>query len=200
MHWQKPAMTTFAENMDSLMTQRGMSLHRLARAVHYDVGYLCKIKNGQKPPSRWMATLVDDALSVDGSLIALAPFVGDSPLRGYTEGDSQEEGDAALRRDAFGGHWHTGHHRGFALADRLKLYRHVLGRSSTNVLYHKPISLADAFVPGSQDGARDGTSYGRHKLNNILLQAGTNLGSQVLVRSVAPDQAPLLELGLKLPK
>ncbi len=66
-------MTTFAENMDSLMTQRGMSLHRLARAVHYDVGYLCKIKNGQKPPSRWMATLVDDALSVDGSLIALAP-------------------------------------------------------------------------------------------------------------------------------
>ena len=66
-------MTAFGEHMRRLMAERGMSLHRLAKIVNYDVGYLCKVRNGHKPPSPAMAAQVDNALRADGALIALAP-------------------------------------------------------------------------------------------------------------------------------
>jgi transcriptional regulator with XRE-family HTH domain len=56
-------MTAFGEQMSRLMAEQGMSLHRLARVVHYDVGYLCKVKNGRKRPSAALAARVDEALA-----------------------------------------------------------------------------------------------------------------------------------------
>ena len=66
-------MTAFGEQMRRVMAERGMSLHKLAKIVNYDVGYLCKVRNGQKPASPAMATLVDKALDAGGALAALAP-------------------------------------------------------------------------------------------------------------------------------
>ena len=82
-------MTAFGEQMGRLMAERGVSLHRLARLVNYDVGYLCKVKNGHKRPSAALAVRVDEALGAGGVLIGLAPAVqphrqgrGDVPAAG----------------------------------------------------------------------------------------------------------------------
>src|SRR6266566_69123 len=120
-------MTAFGEHMRRLMAERGMSLHRLAKIVNYDVGYLCKVRNGHKTPSPAMAAQVDNALRADGALIALAPAPaarqrhredgqagGNSqpaavlalpdrrPDNGRTDscGDAEEEADPTRRRDA----------------------------------------------------------------------------------------------------
>lgn len=59
--------------MRRLMTEQGVSLHRLAKMVHYDVGYLSKIRNGKKPPSLALVKLIDEALKADGALESVAP-------------------------------------------------------------------------------------------------------------------------------
>ena len=120
-------MTAFGEHLRRLMAERGMSLHRLAKVVNYDVGYLCKVRNGHKPPSPAMAARVDQALAAGGALIALAPAPaagqrrrGDGQVRaGYEPAavvalpdrrpdngqndschDGDEEADPTRRRDA----------------------------------------------------------------------------------------------------
>jgi hypothetical protein len=77
-------MTAFGEQMARLMAERDMSLHRLARLASYDVGYLCKVKNGRKRPSAALAAQVDEVLGAGGVLISLAPAV---PSRGQGRGD-----------------------------------------------------------------------------------------------------------------
>lgn len=66
-------MTEFGDLMRRLMAERDISLHRLARTVHYDVGYLCKVRSGKKPASRKLAAQLDGALKADGALESLAP-------------------------------------------------------------------------------------------------------------------------------
>lgn len=48
---------TFGEKMRALMNERGISLRALARTTHYDPGYLSKVANDKKRPSR---QLIDD--------------------------------------------------------------------------------------------------------------------------------------------
>jgi transcriptional regulator with XRE-family HTH domain len=67
-------MTAFGADMRRLMAERGISLRQLARIVNYDVGYLCKVKNGCKPPSAAIAARVDAALGAGDALTALAPI------------------------------------------------------------------------------------------------------------------------------
>lgn len=64
---------TFGDLMRQLMSERDVSLRRLAKIVNYDVGYLSKVMNGHKPPSPELATRLDDSLGADGELSALAP-------------------------------------------------------------------------------------------------------------------------------
>jgi transcriptional regulator with XRE-family HTH domain len=66
-------MATFGERMRSLMAERGVSLRRLAKTVHYDAGGLSKVSRDLKSPSPEMARALDDALNGGGELIALAP-------------------------------------------------------------------------------------------------------------------------------
>src|SRR5260370_4520204 len=66
-------MTEFGDLMRRLMAERGISLHRLAKDLNYNVGYLCKVRNGTKPAPRELAARVDEALSAGGELAALAP-------------------------------------------------------------------------------------------------------------------------------
>jgi transcriptional regulator with XRE-family HTH domain len=63
---------TFAEELRSLMAARGVSGRALARLVPCDDGLICKYKSGKRQPSARMAKLIDDALSADGALVALA--------------------------------------------------------------------------------------------------------------------------------
>src|SRR5260370_16924248 len=120
-------MTAFGEQMRRVMAERGMSLHKLAKIVNYDVGYLCRGRNGQKPASPVMAARVDNALGAGGALIALAPappvkqrhredgqvradyrpaavvaLPDRQPDNGHTDSsrDAVEEADPTRRRDA----------------------------------------------------------------------------------------------------
>ncbi|MEV5824202.1 helix-turn-helix transcriptional regulator [Spirillospora sp. NPDC052242] len=63
---------TFGEKMKALMAERGLSLRKLAVAVHYDVSLLSKVSRDLKPPSRALAHQLDTALGADGELAALA--------------------------------------------------------------------------------------------------------------------------------
>lgn len=64
-------MATFGERARNLMRERGISLRRLAKQINYDVGYLSKVLNGLKNPSRPLIERLDTALKADGELIAL---------------------------------------------------------------------------------------------------------------------------------
>ncbi|MGV9386222.1 helix-turn-helix domain-containing protein [Nonomuraea sp. NPDC003707] len=64
-------MTTFGEKMRALMAERDVSLHTLAKATHYNVGYLSKIANNHKRPSIPLAQRLDAELDADGDLVKL---------------------------------------------------------------------------------------------------------------------------------
>lgn len=65
-------MVMFGEEMRRLMTEQGLSLRRLAKLARYDTGYLSKVMNGRKPPSRDLAARLDRALNADGALLDAA--------------------------------------------------------------------------------------------------------------------------------
>ena len=95
-------MTAFGADLCRRMAERGMSLHRLAKIVHYDAGYLCKVKNGHKPPSAAIAARVDAALGAAGALTALAPT---RPARRHGHRDRPGD-DATVTADAPGPQHH----------------------------------------------------------------------------------------------
>ncbi|MEU6710638.1 helix-turn-helix transcriptional regulator [Nonomuraea sp. NPDC046802] len=66
-------MTTFGEKMLALMKERGISLRGLAKATHYDVGYLSKVANDLKRPSFPLVERLEAELGADGSLLELVP-------------------------------------------------------------------------------------------------------------------------------
>ncbi|GAA0952851.1 helix-turn-helix transcriptional regulator [Nonomuraea longicatena] len=66
-------MTTFGEKMRALMAERGISLRKLAKATHYDAGYLSKVANDLKRPSTPLAQQLEAALNADGEFVDLVP-------------------------------------------------------------------------------------------------------------------------------
>jgi transcriptional regulator with XRE-family HTH domain len=64
---------TFGQRMCELMTERGISLRKLAKAVPCDSGHLSKIARDLKPPSTSLAARIDTALDANGELAATAP-------------------------------------------------------------------------------------------------------------------------------
>jgi transcriptional regulator with XRE-family HTH domain len=61
-------MADFAAEVRRLMTERGMSLRRLAKASNYDPSYLSKVLSGHKPSSPFLAARLDDALGAGGTI------------------------------------------------------------------------------------------------------------------------------------
>jgi len=66
-------MTTFGEKMRALMDERGISLRKLAKAAHYDAGYLSKVANDLKRPSLQLVERLEVELGADGALMDLVP-------------------------------------------------------------------------------------------------------------------------------
>lgn len=60
-------MADFAAEVRRLMTERAISLRRLAKAASYDPSYLSKVLSGYKPSSPYLAARLDDALSGGGT-------------------------------------------------------------------------------------------------------------------------------------
>jgi transcriptional regulator with XRE-family HTH domain len=78
-------MADFATVVRQFMTERGMSLRGLARAMHCDPSYLSKILNGHKPVSPHLAALADDILNAEGEIrqaAVSAPQHRSTPRRG----------------------------------------------------------------------------------------------------------------------
>lgn len=61
-------MTDFADEVQRLMAERGMSLRGLARAASYDASHLSKILSGQRRPNAYLATRLDDVLDAAGKI------------------------------------------------------------------------------------------------------------------------------------
>src|SRR5690242_20754555 len=74
-------MTDFAAEVRRLMTERGMSLRRLAKAASYDPSYLSKVLSGHKPSSPYLAARLDDALGAGGAIRDAAPQPLPHPAR-----------------------------------------------------------------------------------------------------------------------
>jgi transcriptional regulator with XRE-family HTH domain len=95
------AMTTsFGARMLELMGEQGLSLSRLAKQVHYNVGYLSKISRDLKRPSEEIARRLDEALDAGGSLEALMPPRIRAPrggTGGALTGALRADGDAERR-------------------------------------------------------------------------------------------------------
>ncbi|MCX9190434.1 XRE family transcriptional regulator [Carbonactinospora thermoautotrophica] len=84
--------TTFGEEVRRLMAERAVSLRRLAKQVHYDPGYLSKVMNGRKPPSKQFAEAIDKALDANGALVALAAHLAvDHVSPGFLTPDDEEQ-------------------------------------------------------------------------------------------------------------
>jgi transcriptional regulator with XRE-family HTH domain len=61
-------MADFTAEVRRFMTERGMSLRKLADAAGYDASYLSKVLNGKKPHSPHIARCLDEALGADGAI------------------------------------------------------------------------------------------------------------------------------------
>ncbi|MGR6924624.1 helix-turn-helix domain-containing protein [[Actinomadura] parvosata] len=68
--------------MRALMEERDVSLRKLAKAIHYDVGYLSKVANDLKRPSLPLAHQLDRELNAAGALVELVPGRVSARLRG----------------------------------------------------------------------------------------------------------------------
>ncbi|WP_169806857.1 helix-turn-helix domain-containing protein [Actinomadura macra] len=105
----------FQEKLRALMAERGISQGELSRRTHYDSGYISRIFNGIRQPSREMIHILDDALDAQGELVALAPpppvvkpRVENGPRQGpacplagtVNWSPASEEGDDVKRRAA----------------------------------------------------------------------------------------------------
>ena len=90
---------TFGEKMRALMAERGISLHKLAKTIPANQGYLSRISRDLKQPSPEMAKRIDTELNAGGELAALRP---PSPLRAGINGeytpDDEERLSLALQR------------------------------------------------------------------------------------------------------
>lgn len=65
-------MADFAAVVRRYMGEREMSLRALGRASGYDAGYLSRVLGGHKPPTPYLATILDEALTAGGAIIAAA--------------------------------------------------------------------------------------------------------------------------------
>src|ERR1700741_3488468 len=65
----------FADELERLVRQGGLSLRRLSDLIGYPPSWLSKIKHGA-PPSAELARKCDQVLEADGQLIALAAAAG----------------------------------------------------------------------------------------------------------------------------
>lgn len=101
-------LADFGATLRELRLSRGMSLGRLAAAVHYSTGHLSRIEHGRKRPSRSLARLCDAALNGNGVLLrhpALSgPDVESGPPPG---GDATEPWVLRLASDGSGS-WEGG--------------------------------------------------------------------------------------------
>jgi transcriptional regulator with XRE-family HTH domain len=61
-------MPDFADEVQRLMAERGMSLRGLARAASYDASHLSKILSGQRRPNAYLAARLDDVLDAGGRI------------------------------------------------------------------------------------------------------------------------------------
>ncbi|MFW5420521.1 helix-turn-helix domain-containing protein [Nocardiopsis sp. CNT-189] len=65
-------MTDFGDFVRRTMTERGLSLRALSRAVNYDPGYVSRVLSGKQRPSPLLTERLDRELRAEGALTALA--------------------------------------------------------------------------------------------------------------------------------
>jgi tetratricopeptide (TPR) repeat protein len=58
------------------MTERGIGVRQLARAVYCNPGHVSNLRSGKARPSRELAVAIDKHLSAGGALVTLAPAAG----------------------------------------------------------------------------------------------------------------------------
>jgi transcriptional regulator with XRE-family HTH domain len=66
-------MSDFGSELARLMTERGIGVRQLARAVYCNPGHVSNLRSGKARPSPELAADLDGHLNAGGSLIALAP-------------------------------------------------------------------------------------------------------------------------------
>ncbi|MGQ0777353.1 MAG: helix-turn-helix domain-containing protein [Pseudonocardiales bacterium] len=77
----------FGDELRRLREQLGLSLKKFAKLVHYDSGYLSKIENSLKPPTKTLAKACDEALGAGERLSALV-----SPRAASTSSRKTQDG------------------------------------------------------------------------------------------------------------
>lgn len=68
-------MSEFSRELTRLMTENGIGVRALARAVWVNAGHISNLRSGKTGPSPELAALLDTELGADGRLAALVPAV-----------------------------------------------------------------------------------------------------------------------------
>src|SRR5690349_1632136 len=96
----------FGRELRRLRGAAGLSLGALARATHFDKGYLSRVETGERTPSTQLARLCDQTLGTGGYLTRLllaVPVLDDTQPIGRGEAEERpaesEEGPAAAVTD-----------------------------------------------------------------------------------------------------
>ncbi len=76
--------SAFGDELVRLLAERGLSQRKIAHQVPCDAGYLSKLIHGHKPPSRKIATRLEELLDAGGRLLAHVPERGAGAKRGPT--------------------------------------------------------------------------------------------------------------------
>lgn len=86
----------FGNELRSLRGQQSLSLRKLAKLVHYDPGYMSKVENGLKPPTRALAEACDEVLGSGTILSSLIPSKAASTSSRWTQDGIGSAGNGVL--------------------------------------------------------------------------------------------------------
>ena len=122
------------------MTERGMSLRRLAKAASYDPSYLSKVLSGHKPSSPYLAARLDDALGAGGAIRDAAQQPLPRPTRKASAPGRKPSGAVEALQVAMAGDPAGPDIGADGLAELVQHYAHTLAVAPSPAVYGELLS------------------------------------------------------------
>jgi transcriptional regulator with XRE-family HTH domain len=172
-------MADFAAEVRRLMTERGMSLRRLAKAASYDPSYLSKVLSGHKPSSPYLAARLDDALGADGTIRDATQQPPPRPTRKAGTPGRKPSGAVEALQVAMGGDPAGPDIGADGLAELVQHYAHTLAVAPSPAVYGELLSarsFAGMMLGRSAPRQRPDLTVTAGWLSSLLATSAADLG------------------------
>jgi hypothetical protein len=176
-------MAELHDVVHGLMSELGMSLRALAKAVHHDPSYVSKAVRGIKPCGPALARAIDDVLGADGTIIAAAAAVPGKPKAGKPRpvagNDAAASGAVAALQAVMTGDPAELDIAADGLAELVRYYAHAVAVSPSAEVYAELLSartFARTLAVRTAPNGRADVAVWSGWLSSLLAISATDLG------------------------